>query len=306
LARAVNCEEIVAKRGTEEATGEPCGKCASCEAILSGETMDIIEIDAASHRGIEAVRENVIESARFAPSRLARKVFIIDEVHMLTTEAFNALLKTLEEPPAHAMFILATTELHKVPATVASRCQRFDFRKVPFEEAVERLRQVCAREGVAVDQATLEDVARASEGCLRDAESLLGKILTLGDGKGVTRDEASVVLPRSDWAMVSTYVEALLRRDARTALTVIDDGLEAGLDLGEFADKPSTTCVSPCLPSFPAIRRLRRPGSTSSGCRRWPYGRRSPTRRVWSCCLRCSWRSARRCAGLIRRSCRWS
>jgi DNA polymerase-3 subunit gamma/tau len=237
LARAVNCEEIVAKRGTAEATGEPCGKCASCEAILSGETMDVIEIDAASHRGIDAVRENVIESARFAPGRLARKVFIIDEVHMLTTEAFNALLKTLEEPPAHAMFILATTELHKVPATVASRCQRFDFRKVPFEEAVERLRQVSAREGVTVDQATLEDVARASEGCLRDAESLLGKILTLGDGKEVTRDEASVVLPRSDWAMVATYVEAMLRRDARAALTVIDDALEAGLDLGEFADE---------------------------------------------------------------------
>jgi DNA polymerase-3 subunit gamma/tau len=237
LARAVNCETIVAKRGTEEATGEPCGTCPSCQAILSGETMDIIEIDAASHRGIDAVRENIIESARFAPSRLARKVFIIDEVHMLTPEAFNALLKTLEEPPAHAMFILATTEMHKVPATVVSRCQRFDFRKVPFEEAVERLRMVSAREGVIVDQATLEDVARASEGCLRDAESLLGKILTLGDGKEVTRDEASVVLPRSDWALVSTYVEALLRRDARTALTVIDDGLEAGLDLGEFADE---------------------------------------------------------------------
>jgi DNA polymerase-3 subunit gamma/tau len=236
LARAVNCDTVRDARGGEAATGDPCGECASCRAVLGGETLDIIEIDAASNRGIDAVRENIVESARFAPSRLDHKVFIIDEVHMLTNEAWGALLKTLEEPPAHVMFVLATTELHKVPATIASRCQRFDFRKIPFDEVSARLRRLAEREGIVVDKTTIEDIARAAEGCLRDGESLLGKVLTLGDGHEVSREAATAVLPRSDWGLVSAYVEALLREDARTALTAVDDCLEAGLDVGEFAD----------------------------------------------------------------------
>ncbi|MFA6603322.1 MAG: DNA polymerase III subunit gamma/tau [Patescibacteria group bacterium] len=226
LAKALNCLD---RRG-----GEPCGKCESCEAVNENKTLDVIEIDAASHRGIDAVRENIIENARFSPSRLKYKIFIIDEVHMLTAEAFNALLKTLEEPPAQTVFVLATTELHKVPPTIISRCQRFDFRKIPFADLVERLHGICEREGVKVDKRALEEIARNSDGCLRDAEGLLGKVLSLGDGKRVSYDEALVVLPRSSTALVSAFTEALLRRDGRAALSVIDDSAEEGIDADQF------------------------------------------------------------------------
>lgn len=228
MAKAINC--LGKKSG-----GEACEKCDHCNLVNDGATLDIIEIDAASHRGIDNVRENVIENSRFSPAKLPFKVFIIDEVHMLTTEAFNALLKTLEEPPAHAIFILATTELHKVPATIISRCQRFDFRKIPFTDLIERLETVCGNEKCKVERRVLEEIARHSEGCLRDAEGLLGKVLTLGDGKRVSYDEALVVLPRSDMAAAAALVEALIRRDARTALLTIGDALEAGSDMEQFA-----------------------------------------------------------------------
>jgi len=234
FAKAINCTGRP-KEGNEAAMGEPCGKCPNCQIIADGRTMDIIEIDAASHRGIDNVRDNIIENARFSPSQLAFKVFVIDEVHMLTTEAFNALLKTLEEPPARTVFILATTELHKVPATIVSRCQRFEFRKIPFDELVSRLHGVAEREGCKMDRRTLEEVAHNSDGCLRDAESLLGKILALGDGKCVTYEQASVVLPRSDEALVAEFTEALLRRESTRALQVIGDCLTAGVDLDHFA-----------------------------------------------------------------------
>ncbi len=230
LAKALNCLERAKKEG-----GDSCGTCAACSAITEGTALDVIEIDAASHRGIDAVRENVIENARFSPSKLTYKVFIIDEVHMLTTEAFNALLKTLEEPPTKVVFILATTELHKVPPTIVSRCQRFDFRKIPFTDLVERLHTLAEREKRSVDRRTLEEIARNSDGCLRDAEGLLGKVLTVGDGKRVTYDEALVVLPRSEYAALATFTEALLRRDGRSALGVIGDCLEGGADLDQFA-----------------------------------------------------------------------
>ncbi len=230
FAKAINCAE----RG-KDAAGEPCGKCESCTTIAENRTLDIIEIDAASHRGIDAVRENIIENARFSPSKLAWKVFIIDEVHMLTTEAFNALLKTLEEPPPRVAFILATTELHKVPATIVSRCQRFDFRKIPFADLVERLQLLCEREKCKVDRRTLEEIARHADGGARDAEGLLGQVLTVGDGKRVTYDDALVVLPRSDAAALASFIDALLRHDARAALGVIDDCMEGGIDIDQFA-----------------------------------------------------------------------
>jgi DNA polymerase-3 subunit gamma/tau len=228
LARAVNC--LDRREG-----GEPCGKCEACLSQAENRTLDVIEIDAASHRGIDNVRDNIIENSRFAPAKLKHKVFIIDEVHMLTAEAFNALLKTLEEPPEHAIFILATTELHKVPVTIVSRCQRFDFRKIPFSELTERLHRLAEREKVKVDSKAIEAIARQADGCLRDAEGLLGKVLTLGDGKRVSYDQALVVLPRSDWQAVSGFVESLLRRDGRTALLTLDDCLEAGVELDQFA-----------------------------------------------------------------------
>lgn len=228
LARAVNCLD-------RQEGGEPCGQCEACLSQAENRTLDVIEIDAASHRGIDNVRDNIIENSRFAPAKLKHKVFIIDEVHMLTAEAFNALLKTLEEPPEHAIFILATTELHKVPVTIVSRCQRFDFRKIPFSELTERLHRLAEREKVKVDSKAIEAIARQADGCLRDAEGLLGKVLTLGDGKRVSYDQALVVLPRSDWQAVSGFVEALLRRDGRTALLTLDDCLEAGVELDQFA-----------------------------------------------------------------------
>lgn len=228
FARAVNCLD-------RRSGGEPCGQCEACQAQAENRTLDVIEIDAASHRGIDNVRDNIIENARFAPAKLKYKVFIIDEVHMLTAEAFNALLKTLEEPPAHAIFILATTELHKVPVTIVSRCQRFDFRKIPMSELTERLVTLAGREKVKVDKKAIEAIARQADGCLRDAEGLLGKVLTLGDGQRVSYDQALVVLPRSDWQAVSSFVEALLRRDSRTALLTLDDCLESGVELDQFA-----------------------------------------------------------------------
>jgi DNA polymerase-3 subunit gamma/tau len=196
--------------------------------------MDIIEIDAASNRGIDNVRENIIENARFAPAKLRYKVFIIDEVHMMTTEAFNALLKTLEEPPAHAVFILATTELHKVPVTIMSRCQRFEFKKIPFTDLVDRLEGLCAAEKCKVDRKVLEEIARHSDGCLRDAEGLLGKVLTVGDGSRISYDDALTVLPRSDYAAVAAFTGHLLRRDARSALLTISEALDDGTDIDQF------------------------------------------------------------------------
>ncbi|WP_127588508.1 DNA polymerase III subunit gamma/tau [Paenibacillus koleovorans] len=168
LAKAVNCE-----RGPAE---EPCNECSACRRITDGAVMDVIEIDAASNRGVEEIRD-IRDKAKYAPTEVRQKVYIIDEVHMLTTEAFNALLKTLEEPPGHVMFILATTEPHKLPATIISRCQRFDFRRVGLEEQVARLRHVCERENVSAEPEAIEYIARLSDGGMRDALSVLDQII---------------------------------------------------------------------------------------------------------------------------------
>lgn len=213
FAKAVNC------RKRKKGSGEPCGTCESCAQISEGRFLDVIEIDAASHTGVDNVREQIIEATRFTPSSGAYKVFVIDEVHMLSTSAFNALLKTLEEPPAHVMFILATTELHKLPATVVSRCQRFDFRKIPRDELLERLRTLVKAEKVKVDEDVLDAVARQSEGCLRDAESLLTQVLSMGD-KHVTMETASLVLPSLSSDRVAELIVAVLGRDIPSALSI--------------------------------------------------------------------------------------
>ncbi len=229
FAKAINCGDR--KKGS----GEPCNACESCETIAGGASLDIIEIDAASNRGIDSVRENVIENARFSPSRLKNKVFIIDEVHMMTTEAFNALLKTLEEPPSNVVFVLATTELHKVPATIISRCQRFDFRKIPLSDVVERLESIAKSEEFKVDKKVFGEIARHAEGCLRDAEGLLGKVLAVGGEGRIEYEDALAVLPRSDWEAAATYVEAVLKGDAKTALRTVGECLESGTDIDQFA-----------------------------------------------------------------------
>lgn len=173
LAKAVNCEKGPAP--------EPCNECDSCRRITAGAVMDVLEIDAASNRGVEEIRD-LREKVKYAPTEVRQKVYIIDEVHMLTTEAFNALLKTLEEPPPHVMFILATTEPHRLPATVISRCQRFDFRRVSLEEQSERLKLICEQEGITAEDEAIQYIARLSDGGMRDALSILDQIASFSDG----------------------------------------------------------------------------------------------------------------------------
>lgn len=226
FSRAVNCTN----RGKKV---EACGACAACKEILEGRAMDVIEIDAASHTGVDHVREHIIENARFAPTRWQYKVFIIDEVHMLSTSAFNALLKTLEEPPAHAIFILATTEIHKVPETIVSRCQRFDFKRVELSEIVKRLKMIVAAEKVRVASKVFEIIARASEGCPRDAESLLGQVLAL-DSKEITEDQAALVLPESHRGLVIEFVGLLASCNAAEAVRFVNRLLDDGVELEAF------------------------------------------------------------------------
>lgn len=218
----MNCEN---RNGSE-----PCNTCTACLEIASGSSLDVLEIDAASNTGVDNVRENVIEAVRFAPSRLKRKVYIIDEVHMLSTASFNALLKTLEEPPAHALFILATTEAHKVPATVASRCQRFDFSRLPVKEIVERLKKLAKAENVQVDDEVIDVVARHADGGLRDAESLFGQVLGLANGERVTLELASLVLPASTAREVLALLAALDAGDANEAVRVVNTCVDAGVE----------------------------------------------------------------------------
>jgi len=227
IAKAVNCEAVV--------DGEPCNACSACSEIISGSALDVFEIDAASQTKVEETRENIIESVRFSPNRLKYKVYIIDEVHMLSTSSFNALLKTLEEPPPYAIFVLATTEIHKVPATIISRCQRFDFKRLSVDAIVDRLRGIVAKEKIVVDDDVLAEIARHADGGLRDAESVLGQVLAL-DEKHVTLDIASLVLPATNAAMVDEFVRSLESNDAATALRLVGEGLERGVDLPHFVE----------------------------------------------------------------------
>ncbi len=227
LAKAVNCE----KRKVGEA--EPCNECPSCLEIMSGRSMDILEIDAASHTGVDNVRENIIDNVRFSPQHSKFKVFIIDEVHMLSISAFNALLKTLEEPPAHAIFILCTTEIHKVPETIISRCQRFDFKKVAPAEAIKRLKMIAEAEKVKIDDEVLEMIALRSEGCMRDAENFLGQVLSLGD-KRITMEQASLVLPAADIGLVVEFLKILFNKRTSEALELINKLVDDGVDLEVF------------------------------------------------------------------------
>lgn len=238
LAKAINC--TIRKSGD----GEPCNACPACESVTAGNALDVIEIDAASHTGVDHVREQIIEYARFAPALLAWKVFIIDEVHMLSISAFNALLKTLEEPPPRVLFVLATTELHKVPETVISRCQRFDFHKILVPDLIERLAHLAVEEGVTVDRAVLGEVARAAEGSVRDAESLFGQLLALGD-KDIKVETAKLILPHSDLALARSFLDATSRGDVAGAFVIVQQLVQDGVDLPQF--------TSDCLATVQAL-----------------------------------------------------
>lgn len=228
LAKAVNCTE------RKKDSGEPCNTCNSCTEINNGRHIDVIEVDAASQTGVDNVRENIIENAQFKPTKAKYKVFIIDEVHMLSTSAFNALLKTLEEPPAHVIFILATTELHKLPATVISRCQRFHFKKIAYDEMMKRLTKICKDENITVEKEVLERVIAKSDGGLRDAESLLGQIFSL-HLKKITVADTELILPTSNSTETATFIEQVLTSETAKALTTLHTYLEQGVSVDQFA-----------------------------------------------------------------------
>ena len=229
LAKAVNCLD-------EDPAARPCNQCAACDAINSGSTVDIIEIDAASNRGVDDIRD-LREKVKYAPTQLRVKFYIIDEAHQLTRDAFNAFLKTLEEPPPHVKFVLATTEPDKLPDTVASRCQRFDFRRIPLNSAIQRLRTICDREGLPVEDEALALIARQSTGSLRDAEGLLDQLALYRDARGsnvVTADVVRGVLGLSRNERLTELVEALSRRDAGAGLRLIAEAAEGGEDVHQL------------------------------------------------------------------------
>ncbi|MFV1957580.1 MAG: DNA polymerase III subunit gamma/tau [bacterium] len=221
LAKALNCEDS----STAE---EPCGSCPSCLEVTEGKSLDVIEIDGASHRRIDDIRE-LRESVLYAPGQDRHKVYIIDEVHMLTTEAFNALLKTLEEPPQRVVFILATTEPHKVPVTIQSRCQRYDFRRIPSLPMAEHLEEICSREGIDISHDSLRRLAIAAEGSLRDSQSLLDQVVSYA-GEEVSDDDVNVVLGALDHGMLMRILEAAIGglpgESLRLAGEMVDKGAE--------------------------------------------------------------------------------
>ena len=227
LAKAVNCLEL------KSGESEPCGQCASCQSITAGNNLDVIEIDAASNTGVDNVRENIISFSRLAPGQTKYKVFIIDEVHMLSPSAFNALLKIIEEPPTYVIFILCTTEIHKVPATIVSRCERFDFKRIGVADVVGKLRRISNQEGIEIDDDVLEAVARRSGGHLRDAESLLGQIFSLGE-KRISLEQAELVIPHYNSSEAVDLLEYLMKKDAAKAVALINQLADSGANLRNF------------------------------------------------------------------------
>jgi DNA polymerase III subunit gamma/tau len=224
FAKTVNCKHLK--------SGEPCLKCDSCQNILDGRALDIIEIDAASNTGVDNIRE-LRETVKLPPSSLKYKVYIIDEVHMLSGGAFNALLKTLEEPPEHVIFILATTEVHKIPETILSRVQRFDFTRLTVEEIIKRLEEIAKLEKVKVDREALEIIATHSEGGMRNAESLLGQIISLEDKK-ITTKEVEFLIGTISEKELCDFVGAIVENDISTAFSKIGALRESGIDFKNF------------------------------------------------------------------------
>jgi len=228
LAKALNCL-------ADEPAARPDNTCRICTAITEGHQLDLIEIDAASNRGIDEIRE-LRERIGFRPNEARYKVYIIDEVHMLTKEAFNALLKTLEEPPDHAVFVLATTEPDRVPETVRSRCQRFDFRRIPTDEIVDHLVVVLAEEGRKAAPEALVAIARRSTGSMRDAISLLDQLLSYGDDV-LDLDRVEQVLGLVDAGTIARLIDSLAAGDAATGLALINEIVIEGVELGQLVDQ---------------------------------------------------------------------
>ena len=226
LAKALNCQ------ASDAPTTQPCGECGICQSIAAGTNIDVIEIDGASNNGVDDVRQ-IRDNIRMVPSASRYKIYVIDEVHQLSGPAFNALLKTLEEPPEHAVFILATTEAHKIPATIVSRCQRYDFRRVGIAAIIELLRRILDEEGIRCDDAALNAIARAGDGSIRDSQSILEQLISYCDNE-ITFDEVIDVLGLVDWQVLRDICDAMIDKDIATQLRIVEDIAISGKDLSQF------------------------------------------------------------------------
>ena len=225
FAKAVNCEHPV--------DGRPCGECAMCKSIAAGSSMNVIEIDAASNNGVEDIRK-IREEVQYSPTEGRYKVYIIDEVHMLSIGAFNALLKTLEEPPSYVIFILATTETHKIPITILSRCQRYDFKRISIETITARLEELMKAENINVEDKALRYIAKAADGSLRDALSLLDQCLAFYLGQDLKYDNVLDVLGAVDTEVFSRLLRMVLAADTTGCIRLLEDLIMQGRDLGQF------------------------------------------------------------------------
>jgi len=224
LAKVVNC---LHPKGSN-----PCNECEVCEEITSGRSLDVIEIDGASNRGVDEIR-NLRESVRYAPARGKYKVYIIDEVHMLTKEAFNALLKTLEEPPPHVLFIFATTEVHKVPATILSRCQRYDFRRITIEDIMSRLRFIAGEEKIAIDEDSLLIIAKKGDGSMRDAQSIFDQVISYC-GSAISVQQIISLLNVVDQEIFFRVTDCIKAPDTQGGLALVDEIVRNGFDIKDF------------------------------------------------------------------------
>jgi len=224
LAKALNCE-----KGPAEI---PCNACPNCREVTDGVSMDVREIDGASNRGIDEIRE-LRENVKFSPLNSRYKIYIIDEVHMLTKEAFNALLKTIEEPPPHVVFMFATTEIHKVPATILSRCQRHDFRRMSLRQITETLGKIAAAEGIEVGNAGLSLIADGAEGSMRDAQSIFDQVISYA-GTSIKDSDVEALLGLTDRKLLYDLSRSVLERKVKAALDILDEGYYAGVDMKQF------------------------------------------------------------------------
>ena len=225
FARAVNCEQPV--------NGSPCNECATCRSIASGSSLNVVEIDAASNNGVENIRE-IRDQVQYPPTDGKYRVYIIDEVHMLSTGAFNALLKTLEEPPSYVIFILATTEVHKIPITVLSRCQRYDFKRITPQIIVDLLRDIASAEQIEAEERALQYIARAADGGLRDALSLLDQCVAFHYGTVLTYDNVLEVLGAADVRIFSELLRSVVSEDTIAGIRKLEEMVVQGRELGQF------------------------------------------------------------------------
>jgi DNA polymerase-3 subunit gamma/tau len=225
FAKAVNCENPV--------DGSPCGECAACKAIASGASMNVIEIDAASNNGVDNIRE-IVDEVSYSPAEGRYKVYIIDEVHMLSIGAFNALLKTLEEPPSYVIFILATTEVHKIPITILSRCQRYDFKRISIDTIADRMRELMDTEQVEIEEKALRYVAKMADGSMRDGLSLLDQCIAFHLGQKLTYDKVLDVLGAVDTEVFSRLFDCILQADVLGCIEILEEIVMQGRELTQF------------------------------------------------------------------------